>query len=80
MACPSRRNDILLFGKGVRARIAWVSGNAQLEILRLLQLGFQGEFPLGAQLANLVFFGGRFSLLQEGEKEEALGKGKRNLR
>ena len=48
MASPSLRSDTSLFGEGVRTRIAWVSGNAQLEILRSLQLGFQGEFPLGA--------------------------------
>ena len=44
MASPSLRNDTLLFGEGVRARIAWGSGNAQPEILRSLLLGFQGSY------------------------------------
>ena len=44
MASPSIRSDTSLFGEGVRARIAWGSGNAQLEILRSLLLGFQGSY------------------------------------
>ena len=37
----SSRSDTWVFGEGVRARMAWASGNAQLEILRSLQLGFR---------------------------------------
>ena len=44
MASPSLRSDTSLFGEGVRARIAWASSNAQLEILRSLLLGFQGSY------------------------------------
>lgn len=44
MASHSLRSDTSLFGEGVRARIAWGSGNAQLEILRSLLLGFQGSY------------------------------------
>ena len=44
MASPSLRSDTSLFGEGVRARIAWGSGNAQFEILRSLLLGFQGFY------------------------------------
>ena len=44
MASPSLRSDTSLFGEEVRARIAWGSGNAQLEILRSLLLGFQGSY------------------------------------
>ena len=44
MASPSIRSDTSLFGEGVRARIAWGSGNTQLEILRSLQLGFRGIY------------------------------------
>ncbi len=33
MASPSLRSDTSLFGEGLWARIAWGSGNAQLEIL-----------------------------------------------
>ena len=44
MASPSIRRDTSLFGEGVRASIAWGSGNAQLEILRSLLLGFQGSY------------------------------------
>ena len=80
MASPSLRSDTLLFGEGLRTRIAWGSGNAQLEILRSLLLGFHGGFSLDSQQANLAYLGGRFSLLQEGEKEGAWGRGKRDLR
>ena len=44
MASPSIRSYTSLFGEGIRARIAWASGNAQLEILRSLLLGFQGSY------------------------------------
>ncbi len=44
MASPSLRSDTLLFGEGLWAKIAGVSGNAQLEILRSLLLGFQGSY------------------------------------
>lgn len=44
MASPSLRSDTSLFGKGLRTRIAWVSGNAQLEIPRSLLLVFQGSY------------------------------------
>lgn len=44
MASPDRRSHMLLFGEGLRARIAWGSGNAQLEILRSLLLGFEGSY------------------------------------
>ena len=44
MASPSLRSDTSLLGEGVRARIAWESGNAQLEIPRSLQLGFQASY------------------------------------
>ena len=49
IASPSLRSDTSLFGEGVRARIAWGSGNAQLEILRSLQLGFQGSYSLDSR-------------------------------
>ena len=49
-APPSSRGcDTLLFGEGVRARIAWGSDNAQLEILRSLLLGFQGGSSLDSR-------------------------------
>ena len=44
MASPDRRSDMLLFGKGLRARIVWESGNAQLEIPRSQLLGFRGIY------------------------------------
>ena len=44
MASPSLRSDTSLFGEGIRARIAWGSGNAQLKILRSLLLEFQGFY------------------------------------
>lgn len=44
MASPSLRSDTSLFGEGVRARIAWGSGNSQLKILRSLLLEFQGFY------------------------------------
>ena len=44
MASPSIRSDTSLFGERLWARISWVSGNAQLEILRSLQLGFRGIY------------------------------------
>ena len=40
MASPSIRSDTSLFGLGVRPRIAWESGTAQLETPRSLLLGF----------------------------------------
>jgi len=49
MASPSLRSDTSLFGEGVRARIAWGSDNAQLEILRSLLLGFQGGSSLDSR-------------------------------
>ena len=44
MASPSLRSDTSLFGEGVRAAVAGGSGNAQLEILRSLLLGFEGSY------------------------------------
>ena len=44
MVSPSIRSGTSLFGMGLRARIAWGSGNAQLKILRSLLLGFQGSY------------------------------------
>ena len=44
MASPSIRRDTSLFGEGLRAGVAGVSGSAQLEILRSLLLGFQGSY------------------------------------
>ena len=44
MASPSIRSDTSLFGEGLRAGVARVSGNAQLEILRSLLLRFQGSY------------------------------------
>ena len=44
IASPSSRSATWAFGEGVRARIAWGPGNAQLEILRSLLLGFQGSY------------------------------------
>ena len=41
MASPSIRSDTSLFGEGLRARIAWGSANAQLEILRPLLWNFR---------------------------------------
>ena len=64
MASPSIRSDTSLFGEGIRARIAWASGNAQLEILRSLLLGFRGIYSWDSRRAVLAFFGARFSLLQ----------------
>ena len=75
----SSRSDTWVFGEGVRARMAWASGNAQLEILRSLQLGFRGIYSWDSRRAVLAFLGARFSLLQEGEKEGARERGKRTL-
>lgn len=47
----SSRSDTWAFGEGLRARIAWASGNAQLEILRSLLLGFRGIYSLDSRLA-----------------------------
>lgn len=80
MASPSIKSDTSLFGEGVRARIAWASSNAQLEILRSLLLGFRGIYSWDSRRAILAFLGERFPLLQEGEKEGARGRGKRTLR
>ena len=44
MASPRLRSDTSLFGEGLRAGVAGVSSNAQLEILRSLLLGFQGSY------------------------------------
>ena len=41
---PSSRSATWAFGVGLWARIAWEFGNAQLEILRSLLLGFQGSY------------------------------------
>ena len=49
MASPSFRSDTSLFGEGLRAGVAGVSGNAQLEILRSLLLGFQGGSSLDSR-------------------------------
>ena len=77
-APPSSRGcDTSLFGERLRARIAWRSGNAQLEILRSLQLGFRGIYSWDSRLAIQAFLGGRFFLLQEGEKEGARGRAKK---
>ena len=64
-APPSSRGcDTLLFEKSLRARIAWESGNALLEILRSLLLGFRGIYSWDSRRAILAFLGERFSLLQ----------------
>ena len=52
MASPSIRSDTSLFGLGVRPRIAWESGTAQLEILRSLQLGFRGTYSVPLRVAT----------------------------
>ena len=44
MASPRLRSDTSPFGEGLRAGVAGVSSNAQLEILRSLLLGFQGSY------------------------------------
>ena len=44
MASTSLRSDTSLFGEGLRAGVAGVSGNAQLKILRSLLLGFEGSY------------------------------------
>ena len=49
MVSPSIRSDTSLFGEGVRAAVAGVSGNAQLEILRSLLLGFQSSYFLDSR-------------------------------
>ena len=49
MVSPSIRSDTSLFGEGVRARIAWESGNAQLETPRTLLLGFRGTYFLDSR-------------------------------
>lgn len=64
MASPSIRSDTSLFGERLRARIAWASSNAQLEILRSLLLGFRGIYSWDSRRAVLAFFRARFSLLQ----------------
>ena len=58
MSSPSIRSDTSLFGERLRARIAWRSGNAQLEILRSLQLGFRGIYSWDSRLAIQAFLGG----------------------
>ena len=62
----SSRSDTWAFGERLRAGIAWESGNALLEILRSLQLGFRGIYSWDSRRAILVFLEGRFPLLQEG--------------
>jgi len=57
MASPSIRSDTSLFGEGLWARIAWGSGNAQLEILRSLQLGFRGTYSVPLRVANRELLG-----------------------
>ena len=64
--------------EGPRARIAWESGNAQLEILKSLLLGFQGSSSLNSLLAIQVYLGERFSLLQGGRKR-GLGEGGKGI-
>lgn len=49
MVRPSIRRDTSLFGVELRARIAWESGNAQLETPRSLQLGFQGGYSFDSR-------------------------------
>ena len=44
MASPSLKSDTSLFGEGLRAGVAWGSGNAQLKILRSLLLGFEASY------------------------------------
>ena len=44
MALSNPRRDTWAFGEGLRARIAWTSGNAQRETPRSLQLGFRGSY------------------------------------
>ena len=57
MASPSLRSDTSLFGEGLRAAVAGVSGSAQLEILRSLLLGFQGSYSSDSRCANRAFLG-----------------------
>lgn len=76
----SSRSDTWAFGERLRARISWASGNAQLEILRSLQLGFRGIYSWDSRRAVLAFLGERFPLLLEGEKEGARERGKRTPR
>lgn len=64
MASPSSRSGTWAFGEGVRARIDWGATNAQLEILRSLQLGFRGIYSWDSRRAILAFLGERFPLLQ----------------
>ena len=64
MALSNPRRHTWAFGEGLRARIAWASGNALLEILRSLLLRFRGIFSWDSRRAVLAFFGARFSLLQ----------------
>ena len=80
MALSNPRRDTWAIGESLRARVAWGSGNAQLEILRSLQLGFRGIYSWNSRRAILAFLGERFPLLQEGEKEGARERGKRTLR
>ena len=68
MASPDRRSDMLLFWEGPRARIAWESGNAQLEILRSPLLGFQGGSSLNSLLAIQAYLGGDFPFFRRGRK------------
>ena len=44
MALSNPRWDTWPIGESLWARIAWASGNAKLEILRSLQLEFQGSY------------------------------------
>ena len=60
----SSRRDTWAIGESLRARIAWESGNALLEILRSLQLGFRGIYSWDSRRAVLAFFRARFTLLQ----------------
>ena len=64
MALSNPRRDTWAIGESLRARIAWASGNAKLEILRSLQLGFQGSYFGDSRSASRGFLGARFSLLQ----------------
>ena len=57
MASPSIRRDTSLFEEGLRTRIAWASSNAQLEILRSLQLGFRGTYSVPLRVANRELLG-----------------------
>ena len=78
MANPDRRRDMLLFWEGPRARIAWESGNAQLEILKSLLLGFQGGSSLNSLLAIQAYLGGDFPFFRR-DRKRRIGEGGKGI-